>query len=89
MNNKILKLLKSIIFYPMLWLRGVLLGICKIISGVFLLGFIVSLFYGKSAPLSMKIILGVLSFIFFILSFWYDTLLLKLNPTDIELTLFQ
>lgn len=78
--EQFVKILKSIVFYPLLWLRGIFKGISKFISGAFLLLFIISLFI-KQMGLTVKIIFAFFSFIFFMLAFFYDQILLKLNPT--------
>ena len=77
--------LRSLIFYPLLFLREPFLFLCKFFIGITFIAFIFMLIF--DAPRNMTIFLGCSSFILFLLSFFYDLLLLKLNPTNIELTL--
>lgn len=85
--SQLIKILKSVIFYPMLWLRGIFLSIGKFISGLFLLGLILGLLF--RAPIGYLIGCGIFSFGSFLLTFFYDQILLKLNPTDTTLILFS
>ena len=85
--SRVIKLLKSLIFYPMLWLRGLFLGVGKFISGFFLLGLILGFLF--HAHIGYLIGCGILSFGAFLLTFFYDQILLKLNPTGTTLTLFS
>lgn len=83
-----IKILKSIIFYPMLWLRGLFKLGFKIISVIFLLGGIIFLIIGSEEMGMENIILAFVgSFVFFIIGMLYDQILLKLNPTGNDLTL--
>lgn len=75
----IVKAIISLIFYPMLWLRGLFQRIGNFLSGFFLLGLILGLFL--HAPIGFLIGCGVFSFGFFLLTHFYDQILLKLNPT--------
>jgi hypothetical protein len=85
--NQVIKILKSVIFYPMLWLRGLFLRVGKFISGLFLLGLILGLLF--RAPIGYLIGCGIFSLGSFLLTFFYDQILLKLNPTGNTLTLFS
>ncbi len=78
---------KVIIFYPMLWLRGLFLLASNILGGFFFIGGLISWIAGTD---KWMILVGFgLSFTFFILRHFYDQILLKLNPTGQELYLFQ
>ncbi|MCJ2164884.1 MULTISPECIES: hypothetical protein [unclassified Pseudodesulfovibrio] len=76
--------LKSMLFFPMMFLRGILQWILRLFAGLSLLGGIGMLIavYGFDAKLQWYIpwiILGW-SFVFFLVSWFYDIILLKLNP---------
>lgn len=76
-----MKILKSILFFPLLWLRGLFIRIGRIIAGLFLFGAIGGFFMGD-LPVTLPIVCGVMSFALFMLCEFYDWLLLKLNPTN-------
>ena len=86
-----MSLLKSIIFYPMMWLRVPFLMLGKFLAGIFLLGGILFLFIGSGVEGATGLIVTcfVLSFVFFLLNIFYDQILLKLNPTGNDLFLKQ
>jgi hypothetical protein len=79
--------LRSLIFYPMLWLRGISGLILMILGGLFLLGGIFTLI-GIGLRFQTIMFFGF-SFACFMIRQTYDQILLKLNPTGHELTLFQ
>lgn len=82
-----MKMLKSILFYPLLWLRPLFKLVGGFLVFVSFLAFL-GVLLQKSAPFSEKVAVGAVSLGIFILSFWYDVVLLKLNPhDDIDLTL--
>ena len=83
--EQLIKVLKSVVFYPMLWLRGIFRLVGKGLSGLFLLGLILGLFIHLSV--GILILFGVFSLGFFLLTFFYDQILLKLNPTGNTLIL--
>lgn len=84
------KILTGIIFYPMLWLRGIFFAISTLLSGFLLLmavfWFVVNPEHEFSKPVLMP--LG-LAFLLFMFRWVYDEILLKLNPTDHVLYLEQ
>lgn len=77
--------LKAMIFFPMMFLRGILQWVLRLFAGLSLLGAIGMLIavYGFDAENLQWyipwIILGW-SFVFFLVSWFYDIILLKLNP---------
>ena len=84
--------LKSLLFYPMMFLRGILKWGLKFLTGLFLILGIATLIavYGFDTeklqwffPWTM---LGS-SFIIFLISWFYDIILLKINPHP-DITLF-
>lgn len=86
-----MNILKSIIFYPMMWLRGIFLLVGKVLQGLFLLGAIFILFAGQGHDYFWTLFLTFsgFSFFFFLLTQFYDQILLKLNPTGNDLFLIQ
>ncbi|PCE67546.1 hypothetical protein B6G00_04150 [Salinivibrio sp. YCSC6] len=75
-----INLLRNIIFYPMLWLRGIFVGLGRLISGLCLIVAVISLFFERLET-AMTIWMVVASFGFFMFNMIYDSILLKLNPT--------
>jgi len=83
-----IKILKSIIFYPMLWLRGLFKLGFKIISVLSLIVGVILLLMGSEEIGRNPMIFSFIgSFVFFIIGMLYDQILLKLNPTGNDLTL--
>jgi hypothetical protein len=81
-----MKVMASLAFYPMLWLRGIVVMLGKLVVALFTLGFCFALGLKVFAdePLLtwwMVAIAGVLAFGGFMLLELYDDILLKLNPT--------
>ena len=81
-----MRILKAIIFYPMLWLRGIFLLVGRLIGGLFFLGFII---FMCAKLLGVEYVswwdvglFGLFSFVIFLLLQFYDQILLWLNPTD-------
>ena len=80
-------LIRSAIFYPMLWLRGIFLPIAKIIGAICTLCFLcMALVLHALVP---AVVMGLLGFGTFMLRQRYDAMLLNLNPTGHELQLWQ
>jgi hypothetical protein len=76
--------LKSMLFFPLMFLRRILQWVLRLFAGFTLLGGIGMLIavYGFDANIQWYIpwiILGW-SFVFFLVSWFYDIILLKLNP---------
>ena len=82
----LLSALKRIIFYPMLFFRGPFLLVSNFIIGLGTIGFLIILFL-NAAPASIKVIFFCVPFFTFLLSYFYDVLLLRLNLDNVELTL--
>ena len=81
-----MRFMKAVIFYPMLWLRGIINLIGRFVAGLFLLGFI---FVCCAKLLGVEYVrwwdvglIGLMSFVIFLLLEFYDQILLRLNPTD-------
>ena len=80
-----MKFLRGLVFFPMLWLRRLVLGIVRMFSGLFALtGFVVLVV--SAATRYHLWLLGValllLSFLSFMAMYLYDSILISLNPTD-------
>jgi len=82
-----LKIIKSLAFYPLLWLRGLFLLISNFLTGMLLLGAIVCWVIGGEKVVVFMLLAH--SFAIFLLAHFYDRLLLWLNPTGCDLTLYQ
>jgi hypothetical protein len=79
--NSVIKAIRYVIFYLMLWFRGIFMIISRPLAGLFMLGGIIFLlFMGLDKP---SISCFIVSFCIFILMQVYDTVLLKINPTDV------
>jgi hypothetical protein len=80
-----LKFLRSLVFFPMLWLRTLILGLMRLVGGLCSLAgvivFIASAF-SKYQNWLLGCALLALSFFSFMVRYFYDSLLLRLNPTD-------
>lgn len=91
MQERMVKMMKSMIFYPMLWLRGLITILLRMLSGLsFLVGLILvgALFGEEHYALILLLVFGQ-SFLFFLMAFFYDKILLKLNPTGVDLFLID
>ncbi len=80
--------LKAILFYPMLFVRKLFIGVSKFIGIVLILFFLGTLIFGGVPWIERLMVLGV-AFALFLLRQFYDIILLKLNPTNSELTFYQ
>jgi len=83
-----IKILKILLFYPLLWVRRLALGLERFFGGIFLLGFLMS-FMIPDFPFLATIVMIVMGVSSIVICHFYDQVLLKLNPTDNELILFQ
>jgi hypothetical protein len=80
------KNLFRILFYPMLFFRKPVLATGSLISLACFLGFLISAFF---ATTQTAIFFLIISFIVFMICQLYDFILLKINPTNLDLTLYQ
>ncbi|CAK3333889.1 conserved hypothetical protein [Vibrio crassostreae] len=76
-----MNILKGVVFYPLLWLRGLLIRIGRLIAGLLLFSALLSALMGE-LPTQISITFAVMSFALFMLCHFYDWILIKLNPTD-------
>lgn len=81
-----MKAIKILLFYPMLFLRGFLKIFLRILSGLLLIASVTLFLLGR--PYESALIFGFM-FMIFLLGWFYDSILLRLNPekATIELTL--
>lgn len=89
-----MKVIKSLLFYPLLWLRGLFLRIGNIVSGMCLVVFLILVVLKLATPVNTFEWYKVVGFAvagvgMTMLTAMYDHILLKLNPTDDELTLYR
>jgi hypothetical protein len=89
-----MKFLAFAVFYPLLWLRSIFVGLGKLIGGVFTLIFVVLLAIKildstTPVPWLAVVLSGVLGFGSFLLLEFYDNILLRLNPTGNDLALYK
>lgn len=82
-----IRVVKGLVFYPMLWLRGILIWLLLALSGLFLLGGIF-MWIVTGLEFGTGLMLG-LSFVLFLFRQAYDHILIKINPTDNFLYLSQ
>jgi hypothetical protein len=69
----------------MLWLRTVILGLMRLVGGFFSLAGVIVLIvsaFSKYHNWLLGCALLALSFLSFMVRYFYDSLLLRLNPTD-------
>lgn len=76
-----MNILKGIIFYPLLWLRWILIKVGRLLAGLLLFAALLSFFMGD-VPTKISAAWAVMSFMLFMLCHFYDWALVKLNPTD-------
>jgi len=88
-----MRLLKTVLFYALLWLRGVVLLVGKVLSGGCLLGFLLVGGFKLAGELDVRwwivAFYGVAGLAVFTLVEFYDQLLLRLNPTGCDLILIR
>ena len=81
--------LKAIIFYPMLFVRGLFINVSNFIGVILMLFFFVTLIFDV-LPWTARLSAFGLAFVLFLLRHFYDVILLKLNPSsNIDLSLYQ
>ena len=80
--------LKAILFYPMLFVRKPFMLLSKFIGIILIFAFTMASIFG-GVPWTLKLFTLGLAFALFLLRHFYDIILLKLNPTNTELTLQQ
>lgn len=84
-----MRAIKTILFHILRTFRGLFLLGSKLLSGICLLAFGMTLFAGDRATIGMKLTTLVFAVGFGALAWYYDMLILKLKPDNVDLTLFQ
>jgi hypothetical protein len=87
-----MRILRGLVFYPLLWLRGLVVVLSRVVS---VLGMLAAVAVGTGSLLSHQnlwLLTGICaagSFLAFLLLQLYDTVLLRLNPTGKTLLFFR
>ena len=89
-----MRILKAIVFHFLMTFRGIIKLIFKILKWISLLGFFGFLLIGWSHEKDIAYFLilgtyGLMSLVFILADWHYDTLILKLKPNNIELILYD
>ncbi len=80
-----LRLIKTVLFHILMTFRGLFKFSCKLFGGIFIVSFLASITSGL--PIIAKISCFTFGIGFSALGWYYDLLLLKLKPVNIELYL--
>ncbi len=83
-----MRILKSLLFYPMMLIRGLFLRIVHLLAGLCVLGLIIT-FFLDNVPTYLPFTYLIIGSLLEALAHFYDVILLKLNPTDKDLILHQ
>jgi hypothetical protein len=87
-----IRALCGLVFYPLLWLRGLVVVLSRVVS---VLGMVAAVAVGTGSLLShqkLRLLAGICaasSFLAFLLLELYDTVLLRLNPTGRTMIFFR
>jgi hypothetical protein len=87
-----MRILRGLVFYPLLWLRGLVVVLSRVVS---VLGRLAAVAVGTGSLLSYQnlwLLAGICaasSFLAFLLLELYDIVLLRLNPTGRTLFFFR
>lgn len=83
-----IKILSYMIFYPMLWFRGISRVLLGILGSLFFIGAII-LTFAKEFFCMDTIMFIIFGLITFTVREIYDSILLKVKPEDMDLFLFK
>lgn len=83
-----MNILKALIFYPMMFVRGLFMSISNFIGVILMLFFFVTCIFDL-LPWTARLLALGLAFVLFLLRYFYDIILLKLNPNNVDLSLYQ
>ena len=83
-----MRVVRTILFHLLSTFRGWFLFVCRLLSGVSLLGLFLAPFVGIDSVWA-RVALLVSAVGFTALSWYYDVLMLKLKPDNVDLTLLQ
>lgn len=85
-----MRVLMTVLFHVLYTFRGLVRVVCKLLSGLFLFGFLGTLVFGTGkVGWSPKLTMFALGVGFGALSWYYDVLLFKLKPDNIDLVLWH
>ncbi|MEW5688181.1 MAG: hypothetical protein AB1942_24955 [Pseudomonadota bacterium] len=82
-----MRLIKTLLFHILMTFRGLIVGACRILSGLLLFAFLFLLLGGKGVPWDVKAWTLGFAVALGALAFWYDRLLLWLAPEGATLWL--
>ena len=75
---------KALLFYPMMFLRPFLKLTLRLLGFLMVIGFVGALLFGEGG---ISLIYLAYGFVLFLVGWFYDTLLLRLNPENTVLVL--
>ncbi|MFP3709735.1 hypothetical protein SB783_37610 [Paraburkholderia sp. SIMBA_009] len=85
-----MRVLMTVLFHILYTLRGLFRIVCRLLSGLFLFGFLGTLVFGGGrVGWSPKLTMLAFGVGFGALAWYYDVLLLKLAPENVNLVLFD
>jgi hypothetical protein len=87
-----MRLIATLVFYPMLWLRGFVLFLGRLVSGFASIAALVMLLVSAFTRHRFWLLAGMFGlcgFLTFLLLQLYDSILFRLNPTGRTLILYQ
>ncbi|MGA9628423.1 MAG: hypothetical protein WBQ42_00025 [Candidatus Rickettsiella isopodorum] len=79
---------KAVLFYPMLFVRKPFIVVSKFFGILLTFVFAMTTILG-ALPWTARFLMLGLAFALFLLRHFYDVILLKLNPSNIDLSLYQ
>ncbi len=87
-----MNLIKTLIFHLLLTFRGLILGISKLFSLLFLMSFCLIMFiteFRSVTPLAGKIMVLTVGIFSTLINWFYDYLVLYFSPDNIEVRLYR
>ena len=72
--------MKALLFYPLMFLRPLLKIVLRLVGGLYTFGAIAFLFVDKDGAGWVSAMSLAFAFVIFLAGWFYDNLLLKLNP---------
>jgi len=84
-----MRAIKTILFHLLRTFRGLVLTCFKFLGGIFIFGFIAMLIFGSEMRFMPKLMSFTFGVGFSVLAWYYDVLLLKLKPDNVDFVLLQ
>ena len=87
-----MRIVAAFVFYPMLWMRGLVLFLGRLVSGFASIAALVMLLVSVFTRHRLWLLAGMFGlsgFLTFLLLQLYDSILFRLNPTGRTLILYQ